>query len=134
SEPLSADASAEEVWLALIRLERLGEQLARIEGGLGYIQAPSVRARGAAPLPADVLSGEGIAQLVALADVADGRADWDAFCQRFSEHSAGADPVFPRLQEQAADVAALPALLAQLPEQRRASLRKQIGRAPCRER
>src|SRR5690606_22589924 len=51
-----------------------------------------------------------------------GRLDWDTFCQRFSQHSAGADPVFPRLQEQAADVAALPALLAQLPEPRRDDL------------
>ena len=132
SEPLAAEAPADEVWLALIRLDRLGEQLARIEGQLGYIQAPSVGARGTPPLPADVLSPDGVAELGALADVADGRLGWDTFCQRFSQHSAGADPVFPRLQEKAADVAALPSLLAQLPEQRRERLR-QLAALPVRQ-
>lgn len=120
----SAAAEDDDVWLTLIRLDRLGEQLARIEGELGYLHAPSVRLRGQAPLPVDVLGDWTGEQLASLADVADGTLDWEQFCVRFADASAGADPVFPRLHEQASDVAALPALLAGMPAGRRAALRR----------
>ena len=119
-----AEAEADEIWLELIRLDRLGESLAAIEGALGYVQAPAVIRRGQRPDPAAMFDQQDLALLADLGAVARGQLAWPAFCQRHAGQSAGSDPVFARLADQGADSEALPALLAQLGAQRIAALER----------
>ncbi len=108
-------SEADEVWLALIRLDQLGERLSALEGYLGYVVAPSRAPRGAAP--SGDLAPTSAQTLVRLAHAADS-GDWSRISKDLAEHSIGADPVFPRFVEQPAEIGQLERLLASLPPQR----------------
>lgn len=116
------DATADEVWLELIRLDRLGKMLSSTEGALGYIYAPAVAPRGTRPTISDSLLSSDTALLSDLGGVSRDEITWAEFCARHGQYSAGDDPVFPRLLEQGGDSKSLPLLLEKLSPQRAEAL------------
>lgn len=101
-EQSSPEAGHEELWLQLMQLDRLGEQLASVEGWLGYVVAPQYSPRGDRPRPDEALDRATRSLLADLGQVARETLDWDAFRERHRGHSVGADPVFPRCREASA--------------------------------
>lgn len=109
--------SVDDLWLELIRLDRLGEKLAGLEGYLGYVVAPAVASRGSKPT-LHSLGQKTVEILAALPAVNSGDVSWEQFVRRFASHSAGADPSFPRLQEGGNDAQLLKNTIESLSEER----------------
>lgn len=96
------DRSMDEHWHFLIRLDRLGERLAREEGVLNYLRVPAER--GEEPLPlAALLAGQEAALLRTLGRTPTAASVRDAF----PDAAAGADPALPRFRENPAELESL---------------------------
>jgi rifampicin phosphotransferase len=109
--------SADDLWLELIRLDRLGEKLAGLEGHLGYVVAPTVAPRGNKPT-LHSLGQRAVDLLAAIPKVRRGGISWEQFVRAFSTQSAGADPSFPRLEEGGNDAQQLKDIVESLDETR----------------
>ncbi|MBQ0755370.1 MAG: pyruvate, phosphate dikinase [Gammaproteobacteria bacterium] len=113
--------SADDLWLELIRLDRLGEKLAGLEGHLGYVIAPAVASRGSKPT-LHSLGQRTVEMLAVLPAVSRREISWDQFVRRFGGQSAGADPSFPRLREGGHDAQLLKDIVESLSEARLSAL------------
>ena len=124
---LNDDAGQEDdaLWLQLMRLDRLGERLAALEGELVYQVLPAALGGLSGDgvtveAPAEKQDIERLAMLLEASNA--GEQGIDHAAQAAPTACAGADPVWPRLGEKPADLATLLAQLAELPEERRAAI------------
>ena len=124
-EPMTESHEPDELWLALIRLDKFGEALAWIEGWLGYVVAPARTKRGESPV--GLIDASAAFAIAELARATLEPARWQKVVQRLAGFSAGADPAFPRFDENPPDLEALQSLLAQVPEPR---LARMVALAP----
>jgi len=107
--PTDEQSEPDEIWLSLIRLDKLGERLSAVEGQLGYMIAPTRAARGSAE--AAGIDPAGARYLASLAGAALGSMRWEHALAGLSRFSVGTDPVFPRFDEAPAEVEQLRGLL-----------------------
>lgn len=100
--PPAEGAGADDYWHHLIRLDRIGEKLAALEGWLAYIEVPQ-QLTGDQPAALETLLGtEELALLRAV-----GRHDGEALRREFPGAGAGADPLLPRFSDGPGELAAL---------------------------
>lgn len=114
---VSEAPSADDLWLELIRLDRLGEKLAALEGYLGYVVAPAVASRGSMPT-LHSLGNRTVEMLATLSALKAGAVSWPQFVTRFASQSAGADPSFPRLREGGNEAQQLKDIIESISEER----------------
>ncbi len=100
----------EDVWLQLMALDQLGEKLAALYGELCLIWLPE---------QGDYHPGLSESQTTLLKALAEPSATLDRVARVGRFAAAGSDPVWPRWQEQPADLVLLLEQLAQIPDCRR---------------
>lgn len=104
-------APPEDAWLRLMALDQLGEKLAGLYGELCLIWLPE---------QSDYHPGLSEAQTTLLKALAEPALALGSIAQLAPQVAAGSDPVWPRWQEQPADLALLLEQMGKLPESRRA--------------
>lgn len=117
---LVAADEPEQLWLAVMGLDKLGEKLARIEGQLAYLYTDT-------PADAPLADREVAALLVQLEGLA---SDEGQRWLSTSALAAGADPVWSRFSEQGSDVRLLTEKSDAIPRERLQRVAAAARRAP----